>query len=146
MFYHTHLFVDGGRLYTQKKGEKSQYKMVTLGKVLFSVVSQMTTQSEKKEGKKESPELQVYLVSILQTFTYTIVIRGKYQHFISCVNHNSDLPCQFCPKKTQLFQLKNPLYSYEDSGAIPCLNPMHPLTYKVLPRDVEKQNFHFPSV
>lgn len=52
--------MDGGRLYPQKKGEKSQYKMVTLGKVLFSVVSQMTAQSEKKERKKESPELQVY--------------------------------------------------------------------------------------
>lgn len=138
--------MDGGRLYPQKKGEKSQYKMVTLGEVLFSVVSQTTAQSEKKERKKESPELQVYLVSILQTFTYTVAIRGKYQHFIRCLNPNSDLPCQFCPKKTQLLQLKNPLYSYEDSGAVPCLNPMHPLTYKVLPWDVEKQSSHCPSV
>lgn len=73
--------MDGGRLYPQKKGEKAQYKMVTLGKVLFSVVSQMTTQSEKKERKKESPGLQVYLVSILQTFTYTVVIRGKVPTF-----------------------------------------------------------------
>jgi len=52
VFYRTHLFVDGGGLYPQKKGEKSQYKMVTLGKVLFSVVSQVTTQSEKKGRTK----------------------------------------------------------------------------------------------
>jgi len=39
--------------------------MVTLGKVHFSVMSQMTTQSEKKgEGKNQSPKLQVYLVSV----------------------------------------------------------------------------------
>lgn len=38
--------------------------MVTLGKVHFSVMSQMTTQSEKKGKNKKSPKLQVYLVSI----------------------------------------------------------------------------------
>lgn len=100
--------MDGGRLYPQKKGEKSQYKMVTLGEVLFSVVSQTTAQSEKKERKKESPELQVYLVSILQTFTYTVAIRGQYQHFIRCLNPNSDLPCQFCPKKNPAASIKKP--------------------------------------
>lgn len=42
--------------------------MITLGKLHFSVMSQMTTQSEKKWGENKSPKLQVHLVFSLHLY------------------------------------------------------------------------------
>lgn len=60
-------------LYPQKKGEQPQHKMVTLGKVHFFVVRQMTTQPEKKERKS----IKFYLEensNVLSTTSVTILV------------------------------------------------------------------------